>query len=102
MPIELDLTKLTQAHLDAALPNARECRYTAPCIIGALVPEDQREALDAYGTTGEVYGVESLVKDGVIRFPNVTQERAAMAMQSNFDFGLVDEVAQMARNWGEF
>lgn len=40
--IKLDLRDLTPAHLEEAKPHMGKCRYHSPCIIGSLIPAEQR------------------------------------------------------------
>lgn len=40
--IKIDLRDLTPAHLEEAKPHMGRCRYDSPCIIGSLIPEEQR------------------------------------------------------------
>ncbi len=40
--IKIDLRDLTPAHLEEAKPNMGKHRYHSPCIIGTLIPPEQR------------------------------------------------------------
>jgi hypothetical protein len=39
LPILLDLDTLTQEQFDRAMANPGSCRYSGPCIIGAMLPQ---------------------------------------------------------------
>lgn len=39
-PVLLDLNKLTQEQLDRAMEKPGSCRYSGPCIIGAMLPQE--------------------------------------------------------------
>jgi hypothetical protein len=92
--LKLDLYELTQAKLDEAGEHCGDlCRYAAPCIIGTIVPADQRERLDAFDDSS----ILSLVKEGEVEFPDTAQRMDAIAMQRAFDCGNWDEVLQLAK-----
>ena len=73
-----DLPKVRE-QLDAILPKMGECLYASPCAIGAMVPEEVREALDA----GTPY-ISSLVSSGRVAMPAEQVDDAA-ALQDAFD-----------------
>lgn len=79
MIITLDLDRLTEADFTTAEDTGRSYDYTAPCIIGTLMDEDQREWAEA--NTGSVFGQNN----GSVRF--ITKEQAAEArkIQEAFD-----------------
>jgi hypothetical protein len=85
MMIKIDLKDLTQAHFDAALPHLGACRYASPCIIGTLIPEDQRADLDKKGEHGNPT-VRELIREGLLELPD-GQFNVAVRLQSAFDNG---------------
>lgn len=97
-PIQIDLRNLTQNHLDACLPHLGACSYAAPCIIGTLIPEDQREHMDLARDpkAGAFLTIDELVKQGLIQFPDAIQERAARRLQEAFDESNADELLSLA------
>lgn len=92
--IQLDLNDLTQAHLDEAKPICGEvgCLYSAPCIIGTLVPKYRRLELDSLMGAS----ISTLEAEGRVEFPDAEQSRDAQAMQSAFDCGKWDDVLNIA------
>lgn len=86
MTIEIDLRNLTQEKLDEALPNMGACRYSAPCIIGVLMPPDARNSLDGHSDNSPE-NVGALVKRSVICFAQDAQVRVADRLQQAFDMG---------------
>lgn len=95
MTIRIDLRDLTEAHLAECLPHIGQCRYSEPCIIGTLIPADERARLDPEDGSD---GIEELVRRGVIEIPNSQLEDAAF-MQARFDGGDLDDVVRAARRW---
>lgn len=95
MSIQIDLRQLTQEHLNQCEPHAGRCHYAAPCIIGTLVPEDQRANLDE--PTGFA-SIDSLVDDSYLTIPE-DQIDAAIELQAAFDLGDWDQVRELARPW---
>lgn len=98
--LQLNLNDLTLDKLAEAKPHCGEfCRYIAPCIIGTIVPEDQREALDNADTQNPCLddsAVGTLAENQLIRFPTVEQEADAIEMQQSFDAGDWDRVEHIA------
>ncbi len=89
MPLKLDLRNLTDELVAQALPHLGQCFYSSPCIIGSLIPEDQRARLD--NCNGELGvrsmpqpGVGGLVAQGEIEFPE-GQLSLASTLQVAFD-----------------
>lgn len=46
--ITINLDDLTQTHIDECAPKLGDCTYSAPCIIGTLVPPAERKRLGAF------------------------------------------------------
>ena len=88
-PVKLDLRNLTQAHIDEAMPHLGQCLYSAPCIIGTLIPEHQREKFD--NLNGELEYIDDLpmiselVAQDLIEFPDDVQAGLAKTLQLAFD-----------------
>lgn len=104
-PLKLDLNNLTAAHLAAAEPNCHAlgaiCEYAAPCIIGTLIPEDQRLRLDNHNDElgdnfGEQPQIGSLIDAGLVEFPE-GQRADAEQMQTAFDSGNWEQVVELAK-----
>jgi hypothetical protein len=92
-PIHIDLRDLTPEKLAECKPRLGVYRYSAPCIIGTLVPEDERGRMDAVG--GSIGG---LLDDGVVTMPE-DQEVDAIRLQRVFDSGLWHVVERIAAKW---
>lgn len=86
--IKINLDDLTQAHIDEAAPFLRHCSYSAPCIIGALMPEHLRAAADdpLEDSDGSA-SIEALVKCGRIELADPSQIHALGDIQDAFDAG---------------
>lgn len=83
-PIQLNLADLTDEAIEEAITAGRDkCAYTAPCIIGSLMTEEQRRKAERAGD-GETT-VYNLVGKGVFSFPDARQARAANTLQQKFD-----------------
>lgn len=80
MTILINLDDLMQSHIDECAANAGSMLYSAPCIIGTLVPAEDRSSLDENSLH-----VRALARQGRIRFPDVDQEIEARALQRAFD-----------------
>jgi hypothetical protein len=101
--LQLDLNNLTATHLAEAKPHCGDfCRYRAPCILGTIVPEEQRETLDNTDLTHPDLpdsAIGTLLQNRFVSFPNKSQEHDAIAMQAAFDAGSWDEVEQIASRY---
>lgn len=97
-PIKIDLRDLTEAHLEAAKPHVGSCRYSAPCIIGTLIPEGRRGEIDDSDDHIPSSRVHPLWEQGSISIPE-DQEDDATAIQERFDEGDWVEVEAIARKW---
>lgn len=90
-PIALDLRKLTQAHIDEAMPNMEGCTYQGPCIIGTLIPKEKRAAVDESAEWWDGHigsdNVDILVTRRVLAFPDNQQVTLASDLQAAFDVG---------------
>src|SRR3546814_10174470 len=95
MVIAINLDDLTQAHIDQAAPHIRQCTYSSPCIIGALMTPEQREVadkhigLDASGTSTEI---STLVNEGHVVLVDPDQLTEVQEIQSAFDAGRVGQL----------
>ena len=90
--IGIDLNNLTQAHLDEAKPHMGKCRYSSPCIIGALLTPSHRDYLDS---DGDDQSVGVLQYKGFVRVPD-DQLLDAIHLQTAFDdrdWSKVEEIA---------
>src|SRR3546814_13845040 len=58
MVIAINLDDLTQAHIDQAAPHIRQCTYSSPCIIGAMMTPEQREVADQHRSEERRVGQE--------------------------------------------
>lgn len=102
--IKIDLRNLTQAKLELSLKARAEaqaednysCKYSAPCIIGTLIPEDAK--LDSfYDSTG----VGHLLAEMIFEAPE-DQHDQLKALQNAFDAPsayTADQVRQLAAPW---
>lgn len=88
-PITIDLRNLTPAHLEEAKPHMGEGRYRDPCIIGTLIPEDQRPTL-CLPLRGYLGGRIQMPED---------QQADAIAMQAAFDRHDWDKVQTIASRY---
>lgn len=82
-PIKIDLSCLTQAMIDEAMPNQGVCSYSSPCIIGALMKPEDRSSLRDQGVDGT--GIKYLESDGLVEFTDPDQKKTAMLIQEAFD-----------------
>src|SRR3546814_13080381 len=98
MVIAINLDDLTQAHIDQAAPHIRQCTYSSPCIIGALMTPEQREVadkhigLDASGTSTEI---STLVNEGHVVLVDPDQLTEVQEIQSAFDAGRVGQLTKL-------
>lgn len=98
--IEIDLRNLSQEHLAQCLPKMGMCSYAAPCIIGTLLPVENRERLDNYEELEAAFdglggtGIDDLIKSGIITIPD-GQYDLACALQAAFDGGREDELRRL-------
>jgi len=117
LTIRIDLNDLTQEKLEATLQNIGVCDYRAPCIIGALVSEEDRVTLQesdcgasvgghvgvvpdcrAPCTIGAPLAIELHVGAGTAIFPDGQKDDAA-ALQRAFDAGDEAEVRRIAAKY---
>lgn len=97
-PIKIDLRNLTQAHVDEALNHLGECLYSAPCIIGTLIPVKDRDRLD-YAPDYGGGGILHLARDGHVEFPDDAQRDDAYEIQKAFDIGSRDTFLRKVKPW---
>lgn len=87
--IKLDLRDLTQAHIDEAMPKIGSCTYQAPCIIGTLIPPEQRAEADEASDNWDGHigsdSVANLISRHILHFPTKQQEELAKELQKPFD-----------------
>lgn len=97
MTIHIDLNNLTQAHIDEAAPNIRECTYSSPCIIGALMAPEERTSADKSVTGDEVGSahIGGLVRAGRVVLADPEQLRELEQLQTAFDHGNVDDLIKL-------
>lgn len=81
---QLDLRDLDDEKIDEALPHMDICTYRAPCIIGTLMPEYLRDSCDE-ADMGTPAGIDKLVSEGIISFPDEVQSDLASKLQGAFD-----------------
>jgi len=103
-PIRLDLTKdLTIERIKEALPHlkGKSCKYTAPCIIGTMLPEELRAQIDDGEVDEENTGphVKRLAELGVLEFATYTQLDDAQALQLAFDDGACGKFLDVAERY---
>ena len=95
MTIKIDLNNLTQKHLDECKPHVgNRCTYSAPCIIGTLIPVNERGACDAHSSSS----IGTLVTYDVLKVP-AEQLDDARKLQSAFDCDNWDLVTQIASKY---
>ena len=82
--IKIDLTELTQEHLDQCKPHMGACLYASPCIIGTLITERERSILDDIYERGGEASIGTLNHRGHVTIPK-DQIQDAVALQSAFD-----------------
>jgi hypothetical protein len=97
-PIEIDLRRdlpKVREQLEDVLPSRGNCRYSAPCAVGAMLSPAAREALRADDKDGSDISV--LLSDGTVRAP-ADQKLDIDALQEAFD-NLTEEafLAELAR-----
>lgn len=84
-PIKIDLrTALTDEVVAEALPHLGECKYAAPCIIGAMIPADLRAKLDD-DDADALTSVVHYLSIGAIEFASKEQANLACDLQDAFD-----------------
>ena len=72
------------------------CRYSAPCIIGTLMDEDDIEMLQSMGDDGT--NILDLVKAGIVSFPD-GQKYDAYDLQMGFDIGDREKTMRLAESY---
>jgi len=88
--IKLDLTQLTQAHIDRAMPHREQCAYSAPCLIGTLMTEQDLAWLkkqEIEEVWADQCSVDVLTLHQIIEFAEPGQESLAQSIQNAFDLG---------------
>jgi hypothetical protein len=92
MAVHIDLNELTEERLQAALAagraatsNQRRCLYSAPCIIGTLIPEG------AIDETRDEDFIHRLLGDGTVTCP-ADQRDAVIGLQEHYDQLDIDDV----------
>lgn len=90
--IKLDLRNLTPELVAKTRPNMGGCRYSAPCIIGALMEPADRERFDmpTWIYSDGVDSVSRLIDGGEIEFPTAEEGHLANLLQEAFDCRYVD------------
>lgn len=90
MTIHIDLCDLTPEILQQVKPNMGLCSYTSPCIIGALMPADQRPI--------ETMGIDYFISTREVTIPDYQREDAH-ALQRAFDGGNWERVVSIASKY---
>lgn len=89
--IKLDLRNLTPEIVANTRTNMGECRYSSPCIIGALMEPADRKRFD---TPNQKYlgvnAVSYLIDRHEIEFPNAEEGHLANQLQEAFDCRYVE------------
>ena len=78
--LKLDLNDLTDEKIAEARPHMGKCRYATPCIIGTLIPPEERLFFDNFDDTS----IDHLVRAGRVQFPP-GQMPLAVKLQLAFD-----------------
>jgi len=102
-PIPIDLRNLTQEKLDLTLKVRAEahakhensCKYSAPCIIGTLIPDDAKiDPIYDFNT------VARMLAEGRFEAPE-DQHDTMIKLQHMFDTALYteDQIRQLATPW---
>ena len=89
--IHIDLRNLTPEMLAEAKPRMGYNTYNAPCVIGVLVPKEERRKLDGR----EFSSVLRLSQEGLLSFPT-NQLPHAVALQEAFDQSRWADVEKLA------
>lgn len=99
-PVKIDLRNLTQAKLDLALKVRAEvplsCKYSAPCIIGTLIPEDAK-----LEPRHDAVSVLQLLEQNTFNAP-ADQHGAMKHLQNAFDdttLYTADQIRKLAAPW---
>jgi hypothetical protein len=93
--INIDLNNLTPEIMARVKPNLGKCKYTAPCIIGALMTPDERKELEDLQLNGT--GIGSLVGPEVYS-EDFCPDRVSIP-QDQFDDAKLLQKAFDAYNW---
>ena len=96
--VTIDLRELTARRLRTALETIgdKQCFYSTPCIIGTLVEQGDRGALD--NAEIDETTVEKLVVCGFLSIPD-GQLEAACALQHAYDTGNKERLRELAKPW---
>lgn len=95
--ITIDLNNLTPELLVECDPHLGKCDYSAPCVIGALMPPAERFFV-ADLSAGDEDDVRYLVEQGVFIIPPEQMEDA-IDIQEYFDSHDWDSVLQIASKY---
>ena len=93
-PIHIDLRNLTREKLAECKPHLGKWRYSAPCVLGTLMPEDKRGRLDREPVTAIVV----LLGVGTVTMPE-DQLDDACDLQCAFDLRDWHAVERIAAKW---
>lgn len=92
-PIHIDLRDLTPEKLAECKPHMGKRRYSAPSIIGTLIPESERKRLDA--TRGSILVLLSRI---TVTMPE-DQQIDASRLQVAFNYNDWPTVERIAAKW---
>lgn len=93
-PITIDIAVLTQEQFDLAMANPGSCKYSGPCIIGAMMPTEFVEYLKTNSSNSYSGAVLDHVDVGVLEGLGLvkfaTDEDRAVASRVQIAFDCVD------------
>lgn len=93
-PYVVDLDSLTQEQFDRAMQHTGSCRYSAPCIIGAMLPQDVIDRLVRLDKDEDC--IERISRHVI--FKDAEQAQRAERIQSAFDlFGIAEDAPHTLR-----
>ena len=98
MSVYIDLRDLTERDLETALATCGDkmCYYATPCIIGTLIPPENRQMLDEADV--DETDVRTLFAKELIDMPPA-QLPDAKALQEAYDTGDKETLAALARKY---
>jgi hypothetical protein len=101
LDLRRDLPKVSrqlEKVLDAQ--KGRVCEYTAPCVIGAMVPKGKRLALEYPADFDEdATDIATLIRLGLVEVP-AEQRREIIELQATFDKGTPDQLLRKLARLG--
>lgn len=82
MPIELDLRRDLSKIQNLDLSKAGACTYSAPCAVGAMMTQEQRDYIR--GQSLDSSRIETLIRTDIVSVPSEQREDFVL-LQSYFD-----------------